>query len=80
MKTTILILALFCFSFSLESSTHCEELALEKANEVITITVYHYIGTGGEYIELELPLVAVTGHLLHGDSLIDPTGCQPPDC
>ncbi|MCH7771370.1 MAG: PD40 domain-containing protein, partial [Bacteroidetes bacterium] len=57
-----------------------EELALEKANEVITITVYHYIGRGGEYIVLELPLVAVTGHLLHGDSLIDPTGCQPPDC
>ena len=75
MKTTILILALFFFSFSIESSTHCEELALEKATEVITVTIHHKLGNG-EFIELELPLVAVKGHLLHGDHI----ACVPPDC
>ena len=77
MKTTILILALFCFSFSLESSTHCEELALEQSTEVITVTIHHKLGNG-EFIELEMPIEALFGHILHGDH----TGgtCEPPAC
>jgi len=77
MKTTILILALFFFSFSLESSTHSEGLALEQPAEVLTFTVHHYTGTGSEYIVLELPIEAATAHLLHGDDFCLPP-CQPP--
>ena len=75
MKTTILILALFCFSFSIESSTHCEELALEQSTEVITVTIHHNLGNG-EFIELEVPAEGVIGHMFHGDHI----ACVPPDC
>ena len=67
MKTTIFILALFCFSFSLESFTQSEELVLENIPE--TSLVWHWIGSEGEYIELYLPIEAAVAHLLHGDTL-----------
>ena len=73
MKTTILILALFCFSFSLESSTQSEELAIENPPE--TYTVWHYIGSEGEYIILNLPEAAAIVHSLHGDYV-----CGEPPC
>ena len=77
MKTTILILALFCISFSLKSFTSSEYVALEQANEIITFTVHHYTGIGCEYLVFELPLEAALAHLLHGDDVCLPP-CQPP--
>ena len=81
------MLALLFFSFSLESSTLSKELVLEDSTEVIKITVYHFIGSEGEYIVLELPLAAVPAHLSHGDTLTNPDnngggggGCIPPAC
>ena len=76
MKTTILILALCCFSFSLESSTHSEELPLEQPTEIITFTVHHYTGIGSEYVVLELPSEAAWVHLFHGDYVCLPP-CRP---
>jgi hypothetical protein len=78
MKTTILILALFCFSFSLESSTHSVGLTLEKASEAITITIHHHLGNG-EFIEIDIPIEALEGHLIHGDHE-DGGPCEPPIC
>jgi len=75
MKTTILILALFFFSFSLESSTHFEYLELEQSTEVITVTIHHNLGNG-EFIELEVPIEALIGHMFHGDHI----ACVPPHC
>ena len=76
MKTTILILALFCFSFSLESFTPLEDVALQEPTEIITFTVHHYTGTGSEYVVLELPIEAACVHLYHGDYVCLPP-CRP---
>jgi hypothetical protein len=76
MKTTILILVLFLFSFSIGSNEPSEDVALEQANEIITFTVHHYTGTGSEYVVLELPIEAAWVHLYHGDYVCLPP-CRP---
>ncbi len=78
MKTTILILALFCFSFSLESFTPSEETSLKLSAKIETVTIHHYLGNG-QFFEMEIPIEALNGHIMHGDH---ETGgvCEPPFC
>jgi len=80
MKTTILILAVFLFSFSLESSTGSEDVTIEQAK----VTIHHKLGNG-QFIELEIPLQALPAHLGHGDHFGGSSGgggggCTPPAC
>ncbi len=80
MKTTILLLALFLLSFSLESSSLSENVTLEQAK----VTIHHKLGNG-QFIEIEIPLQAVPAHLVHGDHFGETDGgggggCNPPAC
>ncbi len=77
-ENTIFILALFIFSFSLESSTGSENLTLEQSKE----TIHHSLGYG-QFMEIEIPIQAVPAHLGHGDHFGVSSGgggCTPPDC
>ena len=80
MKNTILILLFFFFSFSLGSTENQQNLTLENNSAVGKVMVKHFLGTTNgvkQYIDLEIPLVALPAHLAHGDST---GGCLPPDC
>ena len=81
MKINVLILALFLFSFSLNSTSYSQDLIINQSSQ--SITVHHYVRTinGVPYfIELQISTQALQYHLNHGDHLEDPTGCEPPDC
>ena len=67
MKTVItLILALFMFSFTLESSTN------ELPKQGDKILIMHYTENG--FIEIEISIDALESHLNHGDHV----SCLPP--
>jgi hypothetical protein len=64
MKTTLLILALCLFSFSMESSANIEKVAI------------HHRTQDGSFIELKVSQAALEGHLIHGDNICLPP-CRP---
>ena len=69
MKTVItLILALFMFSFTLESSDDLPQGDM--------ILIEHNTGNG--FIEIEIPIEALPHHLAHGDHISCAPPCQPP--
>ena len=78
MRTSILILALFFLSFSLNSAEQSQNLNIEQPVEIRTVFIHHQIGNNGETIELEIPIEALPYHLLHGDHQGGP--CEPPLC
>ena len=68
MKTTLLILVLFFFTFSLKSSA-IEEISPKQGD---TILIMH--NTGNDFIEIEISVEALESHLAHGDYI----DCLPP--
>jgi len=77
MKTTLLILTLFLFSFSLESAM-IEEISPKQGDKIL---IMHNTGNG--FIEIEISIDALESHLDHGDLYIDGGGgggCIPPAC
>ncbi len=86
MKTIIIILPLFFFSFSLESAQRSQDLTLEQVTDLVTIrhfvdfvTIRHFIGMENgikRFIVITVPVEALAVHLSHGD-LLD---CIPPHC
>ena len=69
MKTVItLILALFMFSFTLESSDD-----LPQGDKIL---IMHNTGNG--FIEIEISIDALESHLDHGDHISCLPPCQPP--
>jgi len=88
MKTIIIILPLFFFSFSLESAQRSQDLTLEQVTDLVTIrhfvdfvTIQHFIGMENgirQFIIMDIPVEALPAHLLHGDLLV--ADCTPPQC
>ncbi len=86
MKTIIIILPLFFFSFSLESAQRSQDLTLEQVTDLVTIrhfpdlvTIRHFIGMENgikQFVIISVPVEALAVHLLHGDIL----ACVPPNC
>jgi len=77
MKTIIIILPLFFFSFSLESAQRSQDLTLEQVTDFVTIR--HFIGMENgnrQFIIMNIPVQALPAHLSHGDLL----ACTPPNC
>jgi 6-phosphogluconate dehydrogenase len=77
MKTTLFILVLFFFTFTLESST-IEEISPKEGDKIL---IMHNTGNG--FVEIEISISALKAHLNHGDSIIDGGGgggCEPPAC
>jgi len=84
MKTKILFLALFFFILTLESSANSQNVVVTDSGGKVMI--WHKKGNG-DYIQINVSKKAIPAHLLHGDSLTDPsTGgggggpCIPPAC
>jgi hypothetical protein len=83
MKTTILILVLFIFSFSIGSTETSEDVALEDANVEYSIRIRHYLGSENgpnQYIEIEAPYSAWAGHVMHPEDCYLVLSCEPPLC
>jgi hypothetical protein len=79
MKTTLFILVLFFFTFTLESST-IEEISPKEGDKIL---IMHNTGNG--FVEIEISISALESHLDHGDSIIGDGdggggGCEPPAC
>jgi hypothetical protein len=72
MKKLILILALFLFTFTLESST-IEENSPMQGDKIL---ILHNTGNG--FIEIEISIDALESHLAHGDYVDCLPPCQPP--
>ena len=73
MKTTLLVLVLFFFTFSIESST-IEEVSPKQGDKIL---IMHKTGNG--FIEIEISNNALEYHLAHGDYIsCDWPPCVPP--
>lgn len=71
MKTTLLLLILFFFTFSLESST-IEEISPKEGDKIL---IMHNTGNG--FIEIEISIDALESHLNHGDHISCAPPCRP---
>ena len=72
MKTSLLIIAFFLFTFTLESST-IEEIYPQQGDKIL---IMHNTGNG--FIEIEISIDALESHLNHGDHISCAPPCQPP--